>query len=43
MIADITYRGPDGVGQICLEADGAALAIMKWSFATTDKKGEAEG
>lgn len=32
MIADIAYRGPDGVGQICLEADGVALGHRRLSI-----------
>lgn len=32
MIADIAYRGPDGVGQICLEPDGIALGHRRLSI-----------
>jgi len=32
MITDIAYRGPDGVGQICLEADGVALGHRRLSI-----------
>lgn len=32
MIADIAYRGPDSVGQVCLEADGVALGHRRLSI-----------
>jgi len=32
MIADIAYRGPDGTGQVCLEADGVALGHRRLSI-----------
>lgn len=32
MIADIAYRGPDGVGRICLETDGVALGHRRLSI-----------
>jgi asparagine synthase (glutamine-hydrolysing) len=39
MIADITYRGPDGVGQICLEADGVALGHRRLSILDLSEAG----
>jgi len=32
MIADIAYRGPDGVGQICFESDGVGLGHRRLSI-----------
>src|SRR5262244_1062330 len=32
MIAQIPYRGPDGVGQTCLNADGVALGHRRLSI-----------
>lgn len=32
MIADIAYRGPDGTGQICLDAEGVALGHRRLSI-----------
>lgn len=32
MIADIGYRGPDGVGRVCLEDDGVALGHRRLSI-----------
>ncbi|MHB8534202.1 MAG: asparagine synthase (glutamine-hydrolyzing) [Sulfuricaulis sp.] len=32
MIAKVAYRGPDGVGQICLDSDGVALGHRRLSI-----------
>src|SRR6267378_416611 len=32
MIADITYRGPDANGQVCLDSDGVALGHRRLSI-----------
>src|SRR5690606_35302082 len=32
MIADITYRGPDAAGRICLQPDGIALGHRRLSI-----------
>jgi asparagine synthase (glutamine-hydrolysing) len=39
MIADIAYRGPDGVGQICLEKDGVALGHRRLSILDLSEAG----
>jgi asparagine synthase (glutamine-hydrolysing) len=39
MIADIAYRGPDGVGQVCLETDGVALGHRRLSILDLSEAG----
>ncbi len=39
MIADIGYRGPDGVGQVCLESDGVALGHRRLSILDLSEAG----
>src|SRR5882762_3498317 len=39
MIADFAYRGPDSVGQICLEADGVALGHRRLSILDLSEAG----
>ena len=39
MIADIAYRGPDGVGQICFETDGVALGHRRLSILDVSEAG----
>jgi asparagine synthase (glutamine-hydrolysing) len=39
MIADIAYRGPDGVGQVCFEADGIALGHRRLSVLDLSEAG----
>lgn len=39
MIADISYRGPDGVGQVCLDTDGIALGHRRLSILDLSQAG----
>src|SRR5882762_813155 len=39
MIADFAYRGPDAVGQVCLEADGVALGHRRLSILDLSEAG----
>jgi asparagine synthase (glutamine-hydrolysing) len=39
MIADIAYRGPDGIGQVCFEADGIALGHRRLSVLDLSEAG----
>ena len=39
MIADFAYRGPDAVGQICLETDGVALGHRRLSILDLSEAG----
>jgi asparagine synthase (glutamine-hydrolysing) len=39
MIADVAYRGPDAVGQVCLEADGVALGHRRLSILDLSEAG----
>lgn len=39
MITDISYRGPDGVGQICFDTDGVALGHRRLSILDLSEAG----
>lgn len=39
MVADIPYRGPDGVGHVCLESDGVALGHRRLSIIDLSQAG----
>jgi len=40
MVADIRYRGPDGVGYVCFESDGVALGHRRLSILDLSQAGQ---